>query len=68
MTFSVPDCPQKYSGKNVYGIIRAPRSASTEALVLSVPYRPPNSAHPGTLPGVALALSLAKFFRSESQL
>ncbi|KAF4522224.1 hypothetical protein B566_EDAN009068 [Ephemera danica] len=53
----------KYTGKNVYGIIRAPRSASTEALVLSVPYRPLNTAHPSTLPGVALSLSLAKFFR-----
>nr|CAD7399829.1 unnamed protein product [Timema cristinae] len=53
----------KYTGKNVYAILRAPRSASTEALVLSVPYRPPNSAHPGTMPSIALMLSLAKFFR-----
>jgi hypothetical protein len=34
-----------------------------EALVLSVPYRPPNSVHPGTTPSVAIMLALAKFFR-----
>nr|CAD7447760.1 unnamed protein product [Timema bartmani] len=55
----------KYTGKNVYAILRAPRSASTEALVLSVPYRPPSSAHPGTMPSIALMLSLAKFFRRQ---
>jgi glycosylphosphatidylinositol transamidase len=53
----------KYTGKNVYGILRAPRSSSMEALVLSVPYRPPSSAHPTTVPSVALMMSLAKFFR-----
>nr|CAD7265801.1 unnamed protein product [Timema shepardi] len=55
----------KYTGKNVYAILRAPRSASTEALVLSVPYRSPSSAHPGTMPSIALMLSLAKFFRRQ---
>ncbi|XP_059470243.1 glycosylphosphatidylinositol anchor attachment 1 protein [Neocloeon triangulifer] len=54
-----------YTGKNIYGIIRAPRGASTEALVLSVPYRPLASANLGTLPGVALSLSLAKYFRRQ---
>lgn len=48
----------------MYGILRAPRSASLEALVLSVPYRPPSSVYPSTLPGLALMFSLAKFFRS----
>lgn len=52
-----------YKGKNVYAILRAPRSASTEALVLSVPYRPPNSVYPSTFPSIALMLSLAQFFR-----
>ncbi|XP_049835357.1 glycosylphosphatidylinositol anchor attachment 1 protein [Schistocerca gregaria] len=53
----------KYTGKNVYAILRAPRSASTEALVLSTPYRPPKSTEVTTMPSVALMLSLAKFFR-----
>lgn len=55
----------KYAGKNVYAILRAPRSSSTEALVLSVPYRPPSSVHPGTTPSVAIMLALAKFFRRQ---
>lgn len=55
----------KYTGKNVYAILRAPRSSSTEALVLSVPYRPPTSVHPGTAPSIAIMLALAKFFRRQ---
>jgi hypothetical protein len=31
------------------GILRAPRASSTEALVLSVPYRPPFSLEPNTV-------------------
>lgn len=50
---------------NVYGILRAPRSASTEAVVVTVPYRPPASAHLTTVPGLALTLALAKFFRRQ---
>ncbi|XP_030754522.1 glycosylphosphatidylinositol anchor attachment 1 protein [Sitophilus oryzae] len=52
---------EKYVGKNVYGILRAPRASSTEALVLSVPYRPPSSIYPPTLPSIAIALAFAKF-------
>ncbi|KAJ9593199.1 hypothetical protein L9F63_015244, partial [Diploptera punctata] len=55
----------EYTGKNVYAILRAPRSSSTEALVLSVPYRPPTSVHPGTVPSIAIMLALAKFFRRQ---
>ncbi|XP_054287741.1 glycosylphosphatidylinositol anchor attachment 1 protein-like [Macrosteles quadrilineatus] len=55
----------KFTGKNVYGILRAPRSASTEAIVLTVPYRPPSSAHLPTAPGLALMLALAQFFRRQ---
>ncbi|PSN54175.1 Glycosylphosphatidylinositol anchor attachment 1 protein [Blattella germanica] len=55
----------KYTGKNIYAILRAPRSSSTEALVLSVPYRPPSSLHPGTAPSIAIMLALAKFFRRQ---
>ncbi|XP_071447710.1 glycosylphosphatidylinositol anchor attachment 1 protein [Hetaerina americana] len=54
-----------FTGKNVYGILRAPRGSSTEALVLSVPYRPPDSIHPPTAPSLALAMALAKFFRRQ---
>ncbi|XP_046385153.1 glycosylphosphatidylinositol anchor attachment 1 protein [Ischnura elegans] len=54
-----------YTGKNVYGILRAPRGSSTEALVLSVPYRPPNSVYPTTAPSLAIAMALAKFFRRQ---
>lgn len=57
---------QKFTGKNVYGILRAPRSASLEALVVSVPYRPLASVYPTTLPGLALMYSLAKYFRRNS--
>lgn len=50
------------SGTNVYGILRAPRAASTESLVLTVPCGPdsPNSQ------AVGLLLALAAHFRGES--
>ncbi|XP_043860276.1 glycosylphosphatidylinositol anchor attachment 1 protein isoform X1 [Dromiciops gliroides] len=49
------------SGTNVYGILRAPRAASTESLVLIVP------SSPETLnaQAVGLLLSLAAYFRSQ---
>ncbi|KAF5275044.1 hypothetical protein FQA39_LY06981 [Lamprigera yunnana] len=50
----------KYHGKNVYGILRAARAASTEALVMSVPYRPPTNINPTTAPAVAIMLAFAK--------
>nr|XP_018917594.1 PREDICTED: glycosylphosphatidylinositol anchor attachment 1 protein [Bemisia tabaci]XP_018917595.1 PREDICTED: glycosylphosphatidylinositol anchor attachment 1 protein [Bemisia tabaci] len=53
---------QKYTGTNIYGILRAARGASTEAVVLSLPYRPPSSTNPTTLPGLALMLGLINFF------
>jgi glycosylphosphatidylinositol transamidase len=49
----------------VYGILRAPRAASTEALVLSVPYRPPLSVHASTAPSIAIMLAFAKFANKE---
>lgn len=49
-----------YTGKNVYAILHAPRAPSTEALVLSVPYRSPLSIHPPTAVSVALMLAFAK--------
>uniref|UniRef100_A0A8C6BZ10 GPI-anchor transamidase component GPAA1 n=1 Tax=Monodon monoceros TaxID=40151 RepID=A0A8C6BZ10_MONMO len=49
------------SGINVYGILRAPRAASTESLVLTVPCGPesPNSQ------AVGLMLALAAHFRGQ---
>ena len=55
-----------FRGRNVYAILRAPRASSTEALVLSAPYRPPFSVEPATDVGVALLLAAAKFFRSQN--
>lgn len=52
---------QKFTGNNVYGILRAARSASTEAVVLSVPFRPPNSIHPTTAPSIGIMLAFAKY-------
>ncbi|EFA06039.1 glycosylphosphatidylinositol anchor attachment 1 protein [Tribolium castaneum] len=57
--------PQKFVGKNVYGILRAARASSTEALVLSVPYRPPLSVHATTAPSIAIMLAFAKFANRE---
>jgi len=55
-----------FTGKNVYGIMRAPRGASTEALVMSAPYRPPESTFTGSNAGIAMMLSLAASFRKAS--
>ena len=55
----------KHQGGNVYAILRAPRAASTEALVVSTPFRTLQSTHGSTLPSVALMLALAKFFSTK---
>lgn len=52
-----------HTGENVYAILRAPRAASTEAVVLSVPYRTEDSLYGTTLPGIALMVAVAKYFR-----
>ncbi|XP_034236493.1 glycosylphosphatidylinositol anchor attachment 1 protein [Thrips palmi] len=54
-----------FEGQNVYGILRAPRGSSTEAIVLSVPFRGSKSVHPSTAAGVALMLAIAKFCRRQ---
>jgi len=54
-----------FTGSNVYAILRAPKSASTEAVVLSAPHRPPNSPHQSTDAGIAIILAAAKFFRNQ---
>jgi len=55
-----------YTGRNVYGILRASRGASTEALVITAPYRPPDSTLTQTNAGIAVMLSLAASFRKAS--
>ncbi|XP_061429398.1 LOW QUALITY PROTEIN: glycosylphosphatidylinositol anchor attachment 1 protein [Lethenteron reissneri] len=48
-------------GTNVYGIVRAPRAASTEALVFTVAFQPGEHNNQAT----GLALSLAAHFRRQ---
>ncbi|XP_043277849.1 glycosylphosphatidylinositol anchor attachment 1 protein isoform X2 [Venturia canescens] len=64
-TLNYPFRNRKFTGQNVYGIMRAPRAASTEAIVVSVPYRALNSVHPSTAPSVALLLAFAQYCRKQ---
>lgn len=59
--FSVPNEP--ITGTNVYGILRAPRTARTEAVVLLIPFK---SGSSGPFYELVLLLSLAEHFRSKS--
>uniref|UniRef100_A0A8C2RFT5 Exoribonuclease phosphorolytic domain-containing protein n=1 Tax=Capra hircus TaxID=9925 RepID=A0A8C2RFT5_CAPHI len=52
---------QMVSGINVYGILRAPRAASTESLVLTVPCGPDST----NSQAVGLMLALAAHFRGQ---
>uniref|UniRef100_U5EPK2 GPI-anchor transamidase component GPAA1 n=1 Tax=Corethrella appendiculata TaxID=1370023 RepID=U5EPK2_9DIPT len=54
-----------FKGKNVYGILRAPRIGSTESIVISVPYRTPESVHPEITHGLSLILAFADFARRQ---
>lgn len=54
-----------FQGKNIYGILRAARTGSTEAIVLSMPYRPPNTAHTSVTASVPLLLAFAEFARKQ---
>lgn len=56
---------QVFRGTNVYGILRAPRTSSLEALVVSVPYRNVGSHQKTTAAGIALMLAFAKFARPQ---
>uniref|UniRef100_A0A2P2HZ56 GPI-anchor transamidase component GPAA1 n=1 Tax=Hirondellea gigas TaxID=1518452 RepID=A0A2P2HZ56_9CRUS len=56
---------KRFSGENVYGILRAVRSSSTESIVVSAPYRPPDSVHHSNAPAIALMLALAHFFAEQ---
>lgn len=54
---------KEFHGKNVYGILRAPRIGSTEGLVFSAPYRPPSSVHDEITASVPVLLAFADFAR-----
>ena len=56
------------TGTNVYGILRAPRVAGTEAIVLTVPYRSGKrmATLGSTNHGIGLILSLASYFRKHT--
>ncbi|GBP76664.1 Glycosylphosphatidylinositol anchor attachment 1 protein [Eumeta japonica] len=56
---------QVFYGTNVYGILRAPRTASLEALVVSAPHRSVSSHQKGTAAGIALMLAFAQFARPQ---
>ncbi|KAM3958203.1 glycosylphosphatidylinositol anchor attachment 1 [Aphomia sociella] len=56
---------QIYKGTNVYGILRAPRTSSLEALVVTAPYRSISSHQKGTAAGIALMLAFAQFARPQ---
>jgi len=65
-TFRYPHNAHKdYYGSNIYGILRAPRTAGTEAVVLSAPFRSEPSDE-NSLAGIALILGLAKAFREHT--
>lgn len=54
-----------FTGRNVYGILRAQRIGSTEAIVISAPYRAPDSIHPEITQSIPLLLAFANFARSK---
>ncbi|XP_068624983.1 glycosylphosphatidylinositol anchor attachment 1 protein [Battus philenor] len=56
---------QIYKGTNVYGILRAARTASLEAIVVSAPFRYLSSHQKGTAAGIALMLAFAQFARPQ---
>ncbi|XP_033754624.1 glycosylphosphatidylinositol anchor attachment 1 protein-like [Pecten maximus] len=53
-------------GQNVYAILRAPRAASNEALVMSSPLRAKESDLTSTTGGIAVMLAMARFFRQKT--
>ncbi|XP_013418451.1 glycosylphosphatidylinositol anchor attachment 1 protein isoform X1 [Lingula anatina] len=53
-------------GQNVYAIMRASRAASTEALVLTIPFRTVTTVMDKTHGGLALMLTMANHFRKSS--
>lgn len=56
---------QIYKGTNIYGILRAPRTSSLEAIVVTAPYRSLSNHQKGTAAGIALMLAFAQFARPQ---
>ncbi|XP_053669769.1 glycosylphosphatidylinositol anchor attachment 1 protein [Anopheles nili] len=56
---------KQFKGENIFGILRAPRIASTESIVISVPYRPPETVHEDVSAGLPLMLAFADFARKK---
>lgn len=54
------------SGTNVYAIFRAPRAQPLESLILAAPFRSDISTQGSNHCGIALMLSLAKYFASKN--
>lgn len=52
-----------YTGENVYGILQAPRGDATEAIVFVAPWKTVEAKLNRN--GVALALTLARYFKRE---
>lgn len=52
-----------FHGKNIYGILRAPRIGSTESVVISAPYRTTESIHPVVMHSIPILLAFANFAR-----
>jgi glycosylphosphatidylinositol transamidase len=52
-----------HSGENVYGILQAPRGDATEAIVLVCPWKTIDGSENRV--GVALSLTLARYFKRE---
>ncbi|XP_074644324.1 GPI-anchor transamidase component GPAA1-like isoform X2 [Tubulanus polymorphus] len=57
---------QVISAKNIYAILRAPKSASTESVVLSTVIRNSDGPLPSNAAGVGLILAMAKFFKKHT--
>lgn len=57
---------QVHTGENVYAILQAPRGDATEAIVLVAAWK--NVKEEFNANGVALVLTLARYFKSRSLL
>uniref|UniRef100_A0A6B2E8Y4 Putative gpi transamidase component gaa1 n=1 Tax=Phlebotomus kandelakii TaxID=1109342 RepID=A0A6B2E8Y4_9DIPT len=54
-----------FTGQNVYGILRAPRIGSTEAIVIACPYRPATSVHPQVSHSIPVMLAFADYAKRQ---
>ncbi|XP_067652625.1 glycosylphosphatidylinositol anchor attachment 1 protein-like [Haliotis asinina] len=56
---------KEITGRNVYAILRARRSSSTESVVISAPLRPWLAEDEQTSGGIAIMMALARHFRNK---